>query len=75
MSCCACRSSLRLCHKWSQEETTTDLKAKQGSEVSEHPDYYNVSPRKTPLAGAIEELQLTQEERKQDAEMQRVKVF
>ncbi|XP_033473688.2 SHC-transforming protein 1-like isoform X1 [Epinephelus lanceolatus] len=66
------RSAVRICHKWSPEETITNRKAKQEVEVSEQHDYYNVIPGKTPPAGGIEDLRITREESKQDADVQRV---
>ncbi|XP_035538149.1 SHC-transforming protein 1-like [Morone saxatilis] len=66
------RSSVRICHKWSPEETITDQKAKQEGEVSKHPDYYNVVPGKMPPHGGIEDLRLTREENKQDTDTQGV---
>lgn len=69
-----CRSTVKLCHKWSPEETLTDQKAEQEGEVSEHSDYYNLNPRKTPHAGEVEDLQITREENKQDADIDWVRV-
>ncbi|XP_051235216.1 SHC-transforming protein 3-like isoform X2 [Dicentrarchus labrax] len=66
------RSSVRICHKWSPEETITDQKAKQEGEVSKHPDYYNVVPGKMPPHGGIEDLRLTRAENKQDTDTQGV---
>ncbi|TKS69599.1 SHC-transforming protein 1 [Collichthys lucidus] len=64
------RSAVRICDKWSPEETIMDQKAKLEGEVSEHHDYYNMIPGKTPPAGGIEDLRITREENKQDAIMQ-----
>ncbi|XP_070764006.1 SHC-transforming protein 1-like [Enoplosus armatus] len=66
------RSAVRICAKWSPEETITDQKAKQEGEVSEHRDYYNVIPGKTPPPGGIEDLRIIREENKQDADIQAV---
>ncbi|XP_054476669.1 SHC-transforming protein 4-like [Anoplopoma fimbria] len=66
------RSAVRICHKWSTEETITDQKAEQEVEASEHRDYYNMIPRKTPPAGSIEGLRVTSEENKQDPDILRV---
>ncbi|XP_068426779.1 SHC-transforming protein 1-like [Clinocottus analis] len=63
------RSAVRICHKWSTAETITDQKAKQEGKASEHPDYYNVIPGKTPPAGGIENLRITSEESKQDPDI------
>ncbi len=63
---------MRICHKWSPDETIADQKAKQEGEVSEHRDYYNVIPGKTPPPGGIEDLRITKEENKQDADIQGV---
>lgn len=51
-----------------------DQKAMLEGEVSKHHDYYNMIPGKTPPAGGIEDLRITREENKQDANMQGVKV-
>uniref|UniRef100_A0A3Q1F9W5 SHC adaptor protein 4 n=1 Tax=Acanthochromis polyacanthus TaxID=80966 RepID=A0A3Q1F9W5_9TELE len=45
------------------------------SEVSERRDYYNVIPGKTPPPGGIEDLRITREENKQEADLQRVRVY
>ncbi|XP_044045906.1 SHC-transforming protein 4-like isoform X2 [Siniperca chuatsi] len=66
------RSAVRICPKWSTEETISDQKAKQEGEVSEHRDYYNVIPGKMPPPGGIEDLRITREENKQDADLQGV---
>ncbi|KAI3377458.1 hypothetical protein L3Q82_008637, partial [Scortum barcoo] len=70
--CLSFWSPVRLCHKWSPEETIPDRKAKQEGEISEHSDYYNVIPGKTPPPGGIEDLRLTREENKQGADIQGV---
>uniref|UniRef100_A0A3P8UH98 SHC adaptor protein 4 n=1 Tax=Amphiprion percula TaxID=161767 RepID=A0A3P8UH98_AMPPE len=44
------------------------------SEVVERRDYYNVIPGKTPPPGGIEDLRITREENKQEADLQRVRV-
>lgn len=62
-----------MCHKWSPEVTITDQKTKAEREVSEHRDYYNVIPGKTPPSGGIEDLRVTKE-KKQDADFQGVGV-
>lgn len=62
-----------MCHKWSPEETATDQKTKSEHEVSEHHDYYNVIPGKTPPSGGIEDLRVSKET-KQDADLQGVGV-
>ncbi|XP_074476752.1 SHC-transforming protein 1-like isoform X1 [Sebastes fasciatus] len=69
------RSAVRICHKRSPEEAITDQKAKQDGEVSEHRDYYNVIPGKTPPAGGVEDLRITREENKQDPDIQGVCSF
>ncbi|KAE8297518.1 SHC-transforming protein 4 Rai-like protein [Larimichthys crocea] len=66
------RSAVRICDKWSPEETIMDQKAMLEGEVSKHHDYYNMIPGKTPPAGGIEDLRITREENKQDANMQGV---
>ncbi|XP_047436288.1 SHC-transforming protein 3-like isoform X2 [Mugil cephalus] len=66
------RSAVRLCHEWCPDETITDQKAKQEAEVSEHPNYYNVIPGKTPPHGGIEDQRITKEECKKDADTQKV---
>ncbi|XP_068585915.1 SHC-transforming protein 1-like [Cebidichthys violaceus] len=63
------RSAVRICHKWSTEDTITDQKAKREVEASEHHDYYNVIPGKTPPAGGMEDLRITSEENKQDPDV------
>ncbi|XP_030582019.1 SHC-transforming protein 4 [Archocentrus centrarchus] len=63
------RTALRICHKWCPEEITTDQKAKLEGEVSEHCDYYNVTPGDP---GGIEDLRVTGKESKDDADMHRV---
>uniref|UniRef100_A0A672GQ19 SHC adaptor protein 4 n=1 Tax=Salarias fasciatus TaxID=181472 RepID=A0A672GQ19_SALFA len=40
-----------------------------------HHDYYNVIPGKTPPAGGVEDVRITQEEGRQDADIQEVKVY
>ncbi|XP_075934885.1 SHC-transforming protein 1-like [Anarhichas minor] len=60
------RSAVRICHKWSTEETITDQKAKR---ASEHRDYYNMIPGKTPPAAGIEDLRITSAENKQDPDI------
>ncbi|XP_040914066.1 SHC-transforming protein 3-like [Toxotes jaculatrix] len=64
------RSAVRICHNWSPEETITDQQSKQESEVSEHCNYYNVIPGKTPPPGGIEDVRIPREENKQDADTQ-----
>ena len=73
MSRSVCRSAVRICHKWSPEETITDQKAKQEDEVRERGDYYNVIPGKTPPAGGMEGLRIPREENKPDADIQGVR--
>ncbi|XP_026175922.1 SHC-transforming protein 4 [Mastacembelus armatus] len=63
------RSAVRICHKWRPEETIMDQKAKPEGEVSEHHDYYNVTPGKTPPPGGKEDLRII-EESTQDADIQ-----
>uniref|UniRef100_A0A7N8XE23 PID domain-containing protein n=1 Tax=Mastacembelus armatus TaxID=205130 RepID=A0A7N8XE23_9TELE len=53
------------------EETIMDQKAKPEGEVSEHHDYYNVTPGKTPPPGGKEDLRII-EESTQDADIQGV---
>ncbi|XP_045888864.1 SHC-transforming protein 4-like isoform X2 [Micropterus dolomieu] len=65
------RSAVKICPKWSPE-ITTEQKTKQQGEASKYHDYYNVIPGKTPPAGGIEDLRLTREENKQDADMRGV---
>lgn len=64
---------MRICN-WSPEETITDQKDKQDGEVSEHRNYYNVIPGKTPPPGGIVDLRITRGENEQDAGTQRVRV-
>ncbi|TDH16866.1 hypothetical protein EPR50_G00002480 [Perca flavescens] len=64
-------AAVRICHKWSPEETITDQRLEQEGEARKHRDYYNVIPGKTPPAGGIEDLLITRED-KQDADIQGV---
>ncbi|XP_028257264.1 SHC-transforming protein 1-like [Parambassis ranga] len=66
------RSAARICSRWSPEETITDLKVEQESEVNKRRDYYNVIPGKTPPPGGMEDLRHTREEDRQDAGTQEV---
>uniref|UniRef100_A0A672G5J1 SHC adaptor protein 4 n=1 Tax=Salarias fasciatus TaxID=181472 RepID=A0A672G5J1_SALFA len=43
-------------------------------QLLKHHDYYNVIPGKTPPAGGVEDVRITQEEGRQDADIQEVKV-
>ncbi|XP_020496826.1 SHC-transforming protein 1 [Labrus bergylta] len=64
------RSAGRLCHIWSPEETITEQKAKQQEgEVSEHRDYYNMTPGQTPAPVGEDNLWITGEEIKQTADV------
>ncbi|XP_035802187.2 SHC-transforming protein 4 isoform X1 [Amphiprion ocellaris] len=65
-------SAVRICHKRSPDETIKHQKAKKEGEVVERRDYYNVIPGKTPPPGGIEDLRITREENKQEADLQRV---
>ncbi|XP_034437259.1 SHC-transforming protein 4-like isoform X1 [Hippoglossus hippoglossus] len=65
------RSAVRISNDWT-EETTTEQEVKQEGEAHEHCDYYNVIPGKTPPPGGIEDLRITREESKQDADIQEV---
>lgn len=64
---------MRLCHKRPPEETNTDQKAKLEGEVSRSSDYYNLISEKTPSAGQIENLQLTEDKNSLSVGMQKVK--
>uniref|UniRef100_A0A3P8UI83 SHC adaptor protein 4 n=1 Tax=Amphiprion percula TaxID=161767 RepID=A0A3P8UI83_AMPPE len=57
------------------DETIKHQKAKKEGEVVERRDYYNVIPGKTPPPGGIEDLRITREENKQEADLQRVRVY
>uniref|UniRef100_A0AAQ5XW85 PID domain-containing protein n=1 Tax=Amphiprion ocellaris TaxID=80972 RepID=A0AAQ5XW85_AMPOC len=59
----------------SPDETIKHQKAKKEGEVVERRDYYNVIPGKTPPPGGIEDLRITREENKQEADLQRVRVY
>ncbi|KAM7405870.1 hypothetical protein PAMP_000288 [Pampus punctatissimus] len=67
------RSAVRICSNLSPEETPlTHQKDKQKGEVSEHRNYYNVIPGKSPPPGEIVNLRITTGENEQDAATQRV---
>ncbi|XP_031162250.1 SHC-transforming protein 4 isoform X1 [Sander lucioperca] len=66
-------AAVRICQKWSPEETITDQRLEQEGEARKHRDYYNVIPGKTPPAGGIEDLRITRED-KQDADIQGVRL-
>ncbi|XP_005461640.1 SHC-transforming protein 1 isoform X1 [Oreochromis niloticus] len=63
------RPALRICHKWCPEEIIINQKAKREGEFSEHRDYYNVTPGDP---GGIKDFQVTEEESKEDANINRV---
>lgn len=65
---------MRICHNWGPKEIISDQNVKLGGEVSEHCDYYNVIPGKTPPPGGMEDVRITRDENKQDADMQGVRV-
>lgn len=69
-----CRSVVRICSNWSPEETITDQKDKLDGEVSDHRNYYNVIPGKTPPPGGIVDLRITRRENEHDEDTQRVRV-
>ncbi|XP_041647537.1 SHC-transforming protein 3-like [Cheilinus undulatus] len=64
------RSAVRLCHIWSPEETITDQKVKQ--QGGERRDYYNMIPGQTTTLGGADDLEITRDESKQEAEVQTV---
>ncbi|XP_039987082.1 SHC-transforming protein 1-like [Xiphias gladius] len=68
------RSAVRICNNWSPEGAITDQRAKPAGEGRQHCDYYNVIPGKTPPPGGIEDLRVTREESKQDADVQGVRL-
>ncbi|XP_018539096.1 SHC-transforming protein 3 [Lates calcarifer] len=68
------RSAVRICHNWGPKEIISDQNVKLGGEVSEHCDYYNVIPGKTPPPGGMEDVRITRDENKQDADMQGVRL-
>uniref|UniRef100_A0A669DFZ8 Uncharacterized protein n=1 Tax=Oreochromis niloticus TaxID=8128 RepID=A0A669DFZ8_ORENI len=65
------RPALRICHKWCPEEIIINQKAKREGEFSEHRDYYNVTPGDP---GGIKDFQVTEEESKEDANINRVRL-
>lgn len=68
---CIFRPALRICHKWCPEELIINQKANREGEFSEHRDYYNVNPGDP---GGIKDFQVTEEERKEDANIHRVRL-
>uniref|UniRef100_A0A3B5BHX9 SHC adaptor protein 4 n=1 Tax=Stegastes partitus TaxID=144197 RepID=A0A3B5BHX9_9TELE len=62
-------SAVRICHKRCPEETIKHQNAKREGEVGDRRDYYNVIPGKTPPPGGIEDLRITREETKQEADL------
>lgn len=62
-----------MCHKRPPEETNTDQKAKLEGEVSQSSDYYNLILEKTPSAGRLEHLQLTEDKNRLSVGIQKVK--
>lgn len=64
---------MRMCHKRPPEETNTDQKAKLEGKVSQSSDYYNLIPEKTPSAGRLEHLQLTEDKNSLSVGIQKVK--
>ena len=67
------RSAVRMCHQMPPEETNTGQKAKVEGEVSQRSDYYNLIREKTPLAGHLEQLQLTEAKNRHSIDIQKVK--
>ncbi|XP_034536489.1 SHC-transforming protein 3-like [Notolabrus celidotus] len=64
------RSSVRLSHIWSPEDTLTEQKAKQqDGEVFQHRDYYNMIPGKTPAPVGVNNPRITGEEKHKDADL------
>ncbi|KAM4593980.1 SHC-transforming protein 1-like [Odontesthes bonariensis] len=66
------RSAVTICPKWCPKETTTDPKVMRECEVSDRRDYYNVIPEKTPPPGGKDDLWVTKEEKKLDADVEEV---
>ncbi|XP_029951603.1 SHC-transforming protein 4-like [Salarias fasciatus] len=66
------RSAVTVCDKWLQDEPITDQTDQQLQRVRGQHDYYNVIPGKTPPAGGVEDVRITQEEGRQDADIQEV---
>ncbi|XP_032394482.1 SHC-transforming protein 3 isoform X2 [Etheostoma spectabile] len=64
-------AAVRLCHKWSPEESITDQRLEQEGKARKQWDYYNVIPGKTPPAGGIEDLRIGREDH-QGADIQGV---
>ncbi|KAA8595912.1 hypothetical protein FQN60_011203 [Etheostoma spectabile] len=65
-------AAVRLCHKWSPEESITDQRLEQEGKARKQWDYYNVIPGKTPPAGGIEDLRIGREDH-QGADIQGVR--
>lgn len=59
-----------MCHKRPPEETNADQKAKLEGKVSS--DYYNLIGEKTPPAGRLEHLQLTEDKNRLSVGIQKV---
>ncbi|KAM9766089.1 SHC-transforming protein 1-like [Menidia menidia] len=66
------RSAVRICPKWCPEEAITEQKAKREGEGGGERDYYNVIPGKTPPPGGTEDPRVTEQEKKQDADVEEV---
>ncbi|XP_034727293.1 SHC-transforming protein 3-like isoform X2 [Etheostoma cragini] len=62
-------AAVRLCHKWSPEESITDQRLEREGKARKQWDYYNVIPGKTPPAGGIEDLRIAGVDN-QDADIQ-----
>ncbi|XP_027870094.1 SHC-transforming protein 4 [Xiphophorus couchianus] len=68
------RSVVRICPRWCPKEASMEQKTKQKEEVTEQPDYYNVTTGKNffSLVGGKKGKQVSKEEKKQEPDIQEV---